>query len=399
MHLADAISPQSGLEHAQAPSASSIRGYNLALIFVALALISTQLVQHLFLYPFLFLFFAAVMIAAWVGGMGPGLFSVLLSTLAVDYYFLEPIHSFRVSAPDVAYFLAFVLSALAGTWVSSAQRDSQAALRAARDMLEIRVAERTTELRQANEDLRERDRQLRMLEHLARILTIGELTASIAHEVNQPIGAVVTYGHACLEWLAQDPPNMREARHAAERIIQDGSRAGAVISRIHSLFKGEASIRERLEMNQLIHEFIMVFREETVRDHILIHTDFCADLASVQGDRVQLQQVLQNLVVNGMDALHDISGRARELWITTGRENANEIVVKVKDCGVGLSSEVADKIFQPFFTTKPRGIGVGLSISRSIIEAHGGNLTAYPNPEGGATFQFTLPVDQADQHD
>ncbi len=331
--------------------------------------------------------------------MGPGLFSVLLSTLAVDYYFLEPIHSFRVSAPDVAYFLAFVLSALAGTWVSSAQRDSQAALRAARDMLEIRVAERTTELRQANEDLRERDRQLRMLEHLARILTIGELTASIAHEVNQPIGAVVTYGHACLEWLAQDPPNMREARHAAERIIQDGSRAGAVISRIHSLFKGEASIRERLEMNQLIHEFIMVFREETVRDHILIHTDFCADLASVQGDRVQLQQVLQNLVVNGMDALHDISGRARELWITTGRENANEIVVKVKDCGVGLSSEVADKIFQPFFTTKPRGIGVGLSISRSIIEAHGGNLTAYPNPEGGATFQFTLPVDQADQHD
>jgi C4-dicarboxylate-specific signal transduction histidine kinase len=331
--------------------------------------------------------------------MGPGLFAVLLSTLAVDYYFLEPIHSFRINAPNVAYFLAFVLSALAGRCVSSSQRKSQAAMRAARDQLEIRVVERTAELRHANEDLRERDRKLRRIEHLARILTIGELTASIAHEVNQPIGAVVTYGHACLEWLIQDPPNLSEARHAAERIIKDGSRAGAVIGRIQSLFKGEASTRERLEMNQLIREFIMVFREETVRDHILIHTDFCPDLPAVRGDRVQLQQVLQNLLVNGMDALHGITGRARELWITTGQERANEIIVKVKDCGVGFNSEVADKIFQPFFTTKPQGIGLGLSISRSIIESHGGHLAAHPNPDGGAIFQFTLPIALADQHD
>ncbi len=238
MQMADVQFGKSGLAMPGAPSASPMRGYALAFIFVTLALVSTQLVQHLFPHPFLFLFFAAGMVVAWMRGMGPGLFAVLLSTLAVDYFFMAPIHSLRVIAPDVAYFLAFILSALAGTWVSSLQSESQVALRMARDQLEIHVAERTAELRQANEDLRERDRQLRMLEHLARVLTIGELTASIAHEVNQPIGAVVTYGHACLEWLTQDPPNLPEARHAAQRIIKDGSRAGAVINRIQSLFKG-----------------------------------------------------------------------------------------------------------------------------------------------------------------
>src|ERR1035438_2544403 len=183
------------------PSQVSIGGYGIGLVFVCLALICSLLVQHLFPHPFLFLFFAAVMISAWLGGTGPGLFAVLHSTLAVDYFFIPPLHSFAVKGPDVAYFSAFVLSALAGSWVSSSQRKSREELRAAHDQLEIHVAERTAELEQANADLREREQQLRMIEHLSRVLTIGELTASIAHEVNQPIAAVVTYGHACLEWL------------------------------------------------------------------------------------------------------------------------------------------------------------------------------------------------------
>jgi C4-dicarboxylate-specific signal transduction histidine kinase len=374
-------------------------GFGLALAFVGLALVSTLLVQHLFLHPFLFLFFAAVMVSAWRGGTGPGLFAVLLSTLAVDYFFLPPIHSFAIKAPDLAYFSAFVLSALAGSWVSASQRKSREALRAAHDQLEIHVADRTAELQKANEDLRERERQLRLIEHFSRVLTVGELTASIAHEVNQPIAAVVTYGHACLEWLTQSPPNLDEARHAAQRIIKDGSRAGAVIARIQSLIRKESSTRERLDVNEVIQDLLGFLREESARDNIDLRTEFAADLPEIEGDRVQLQQVLQNLVVNGIDAIRGSAGTAKELWIETAREDAGGITVKVKDSGVGLSTEVSDRIFQPFFTTKPQGIGLGLSISRSIIESHGGHLGASQNPCGGAIFQFTLPAASSEKHD
>jgi C4-dicarboxylate-specific signal transduction histidine kinase len=368
-------------------------------LFVTTALIWTSLVQHLFPHPFLFLFFAAVTISAWLGGTGPGLFAVLLSTLAVDYFFIPPLGSFAVKAPDVAYFSAFVLSALAGSWVSSSQRKSREELRAAHDQLEIHVAERTAELERANADLREREHQLRMIEHLSRVLTVGELTASIAHEVNQPIAAVVTYGHACLEWLTQSPPNLDEARHAAEKIIKDGSRAGAVIGRIRSLYKKEPSSRELLDINEVIQDLLAFLREETARDNVALHTDFESKLPKVEGDRVQLQQVLQNLVANGVDAMRASTGRTRALWITTAKEPSGEVTVKVTDSGVGLSQEVSDRIFQPFFTTKPQGIGLGLSISRSIIESHGGHLSASQNPDGGAIFQFTLPIVLSDQHD
>jgi C4-dicarboxylate-specific signal transduction histidine kinase len=375
-----------------------LAGYGLALLVVGIALFATLFVQRLFVHPFLFLFFAAVVVSAWMGGAGPGLFAVLLSTLGVDYFFLPPIHSFAVKAPDVAYFSAFVLSALAGTWVSSSQRESRVALVAAHNELEIHVAERTAELQQANEDLRERDRQLRLIEHLSRVLTLGELTASIAHEVNQPIAAVVTYGHACLEWLTQDPPNLDEARHAARRIVKDGSRAGEVIARIHSLFKKEPFKREWLDISELIHELTLFFREEAERDHIQLRIAVAQGLPKVEGDRVQLQQVLQNLVTNGMDAMRVVTGRTRELFIATAQEKPGEIIVRVKDSGVGLSPEVIDRVFQPFFTTKPQGIGMGLSISRSIIESHGGHLAASPNPAGGAIFQFTLPISSSEQN-
>jgi C4-dicarboxylate-specific signal transduction histidine kinase len=383
---------------AAGPARASVGGYGLALLFVTTALIWTSLVQHLFPHPFLFLFFAAVVISAWIGGTGPGLFAVLLSTLVVDYFFIPPLDSFAVKAPDVAYFSAFVLSALAGSWVSSSQRKSREALRAAHDQLELHVAQRTAELQQVNADLRERERQLRMIEHLSRVLTIGELTASIAHEVNQPIAAVVTYGHACLEWLTQTPPNLDEARHAAEQIIKDGSRAGAVIGRIKSLYRKEPSTRELLDVNEVIQDLIVFLRDETARDRIDLRTDFALNLPSVEGDRVQLQQVLQNLVANGIDAMHGSTGRARELWITTAKETSGEVAVRIKDSGVGLSQEVSDRIFQPFFTTKPQGIGLGLSISRSIIESHGGHLSASQNTSGGAVFQFTLPAAALDQH-
>jgi len=221
---------------------------------------------------------------------------------------------------------------------------------------------------------------------------MGELTACIAHEVNQPISAVVNYGHACVEWLSQDPPNLDEARHAAVRIVKDGSRAGAVISRINSLLKKEPFKRERLDVNDVVRDFTVFLREETDHDHIVLRTEMGSDLPTVAGDKVQLQQVLQNLVMNGIDAMTGSTGRQKEICIATARKNSGEIVIRVKDSSVGLSPEVADSIFQPFFTTKRQGIGLGLSISRSIIESHGGHMSAAQNPGGGAIFEFTLPI-------
>jgi PAS domain S-box-containing protein len=509
-----------GISASESPSPSGlapiwIRGYGIALLLVAAALASSLLVQHLFPYPFLFLFFAAVMTSAWLGGTGPGLFAVLVSTLAVDYFFLPPFYSFAINATELAYFAAFVVSALGGSWVSSSQKKNREALRGAHDQLEIRVEERTAELQRANAELGDRERQLRLLTevipqqiwsatpdgsidycnerllayvgrtmdqmrgegfvetihaedresflaawqkaltsstplegewricdaggeyrsfftraiplrgaaqqtlrwyatstdieerkrteqalmntqveiaHLARVLTMGELTASIAHEVNQPIAAVVTYGHACVGWLTQSPPNLDEARYAAARIIKDASRAGEVVRRIRSLIKKEPSTRARLDINEVLSDLAAFLQEEAARNHIILRTDYCRDLPHIEGDRVQLQQVLLNLVVNSMEAMQGSTGRPKELLIATARENPEEVVVRVTDSGVGLSPEVSGRIFQPFFTTKSQGIGLGLSISRSIIESHQGRLWASPKASGGAIFQFTLPA-------
>jgi PAS domain S-box-containing protein len=492
-----------------------MRRYGLALLFVAVALATTLLLQHLFPYPFLFLFFAAVMTSAWFGGMAPGLFAVLISTLVVEYFFIPPFYSFAVNATEAAYFAAFIICTLVAAWVSSFNKRSQEALKQARDQLEARVADRTAELQKSNTELQERERQLRLLTevipqqiwsgtpdgsidycnqrlvnyvgsamegmqgeglmetihpgdqdsfrqswkgalstgnplegewrmrgadgqyrsfftrgvplrdaegktirwygtstdiedrkkaeqalmrtqvelaHLSRALTMGELTSSIAHEVDQPLTAVVTNGHACLEWLSGDPPHLEEARKAAERIIKDGTRAGAVLSRIRALFKKELPVKDWLDMNEVIEELTVFLRDEAMRHSVSIRTQLTADLPRVRGDRVQLQQVVLNLIVNGMDAMCGMTGRPKELLISSRKENSMEILICVEDCGVGLSSEVAKQIFNPFFTTKPQGIGMGLSISRSIVESHNGRLWAAHRPSGGAIFQFTIPI-------
>ena len=172
-----------------------------------------------------------------------------------------------------------------------------------------------------------------------------------------------------------------------------------MIGRIQSLIKKEPFKREPLDINEVIHDLTAFLREDAARDKIALRTELAKDLPWVEGDRVQLQQVLQNLVTNGMDAMGGVTGSCRELWISTTQETPDEIVVRVKDSGVGLSPEVIDRIFQPFFTTKPQGIGMGLSISRSIIESHGGHLAAMQNPAEGAVFQFTLPVNLSDRND
>jgi PAS domain S-box-containing protein len=244
------------------------------------------------------------------------------------------------------------------------------------------------------EDRKEAEELLRQaqanLAHVNRLTTMGELTASIAHEVNQPIAASLTNARTCLRWLAGDTPNVEEAREAAMRIVQDQTRAGEIISRIRLLFKKTATPREFVDINDFIREMIVLLRGETARYLISLRTELAADLPQVMGDRVQLQQVMMNLIMNAIDAMADVNG-ARELVINSRSEDGN-VRVSVSDTGVGLSADRANHIFDAFFTTKPDGTGMGLRISRSIIEAHGGRLWADQNTPRGASFYFTLPT-------
>ncbi len=364
---------------------SLLQDYAIALLSVLIAFAVTLPLQRFFPYPFLFIFFGAVMASGWFGGTGPGLLSVIFSTLLVDFFFVPPFHSFAISASAVAYFVAFVSCGLIAASIGASNRKNVAALKHGLDMLEIRVSERTAELMKTQAELA----------HLSQVLSMGELTASIAHEINQPLTAVVTHGHACVEWLSANPPNLEKTRQTIERIIQDGTRAAAVLSRIRALFKKEAPAKDWFDMNEVIHELTVFLRDEAVRRHISIRTDLVPGLPKVKADRVQLQQVVLNLMMNGMDAVAETTGRPKELLLSARGQDA-ELLVRVEDSGIGLDAETAEKIFQPFFTTKPHGIGMGLSISRSIIEAHEGHLWAVTRPAGGSIFQFTLPLEPRD---
>jgi PAS domain S-box-containing protein len=248
-----------------------------------------------------------------------------------------------------------------------------------------------TERKRAEEE-RERLRQAQAdLARVSRVTTMGELTASLAHEVNQPIAAASTNANTCLRWLAGDTPNIEEARAAAMRIVKDGKRAGEIISRIRQLFKKGTSQRELVDVNEIIREIIVLLRGETTRYDILIGTELAPDLSPVMGDRVQLQQVMMNLIMNSIDAMKDAAG-SRQLAIKSRRAEDEQILVTVSDTGVGLPQEQANQIFNAFFTTKPHGTGMGLRISSSIIESHGGRLWAANNSPRGASFCFSLPT-------
>ncbi len=375
----------------------SATGYGAAILLVAAALIPSLFLQRHFVHPFLFLFYASVIGAAWLGGAGPGLLAVVLSTLAVDYFFLPPFHSLAINATDTTYFAAFVVCALAASWVSASKKRDAEALREARDLLEVRVEERTAELANSVAE-REKAQQALIqaqseLAHLSQVLTMGELTSSIAHEVNQPLTAVVNYGNACLEWLAANPPNLTEARLAAETIVKDGTRAAAVLGRIRALFQKQPLSTEWLDINAVIQELIALLHHEIMKRRVSLQTDLAANLPRVKADRVQLQQVLLNLIVNGLEAASDVTDRPREIVVRSRRQSEAAISVLVEDNGCGLAPGTAEKIFDPFFTTKPHGTGLGLSISRSLVESHRGKLWAEPRPDGGAVFKFTLPVE------
>jgi PAS domain S-box-containing protein len=244
-----------------------------------------------------------------------------------------------------------------------------------------------TEQRRAEEQLRQAQADLA---RITRMAAMGELAAAIAHEVNQPLGAVVTNGNAALRWLAGQPRNLEEAREAIERTVREANRASDVIGRIRALLQKAPPQMERLDMNSVIREVLTLAGNELLRGGIAVQTELAPGIPNVLGDRVQLQQVLLNLILNAIEAMSTITDQPRELLITSAK-HADGVLIQVHDSGVGVDPEQADRILEPFFTTKHRGIGMGLSISRSIVEAHGGRLWFTPGSSHGVVFQFTVP--------
>jgi C4-dicarboxylate-specific signal transduction histidine kinase len=344
------------------------------------------------------------MLSSWYGGLWPGVFAGFLSLVALDYYFIPPLYALGISVKEAPDMIVFVATALFIGWLSGNQKRAQESLSKARDELDAKVQERTGQLKRANQQLQseiaEREAAQEGLiqaqaeiARIARITTMGELAASIAHELNQPLGSIVTSGDACLRWLATKPPNLDEARQAVEAIIRDGTRASSVLVRIRGLLRRGERLRERLEINDIIREVIALLEGELRRNAISLQTDMPENLPPVVVDRVLLQQVILNLIVNAMEAMGAVSDRARVLRIRTEGQSSGNIVVLVQDSGVGVDPELPNRMFEAFYTTKVQGIGMGLTISRSIIEAHGGRLWAVANDGPGSSFRFALPTD------
>jgi signal transduction histidine kinase len=251
------------------------------------------------------------------------------------------------------------------------------------------------------------------LAHVTRVMALGEMTASIAHEINQPLAAVVTNANASLRWLSGDPPNLAEASEATRRIIRDGKRASDVISRMRALFKKASTAKERLDVNRVIEEVVIFAQSEVQRNRISLQTQLANDLPLIMGDRIQLQQVILNLTINAIEAISAAGDGSRELRISSHKvteiagassknrfaDNAldhpegTHVLIAVRDSGPGLDPNSLGRLFDPFYTTKHQGLGMGLAISRSIVEAHEGRLWATANTPRGAVFQFTLPID------
>jgi PAS domain S-box-containing protein len=255
----------------------------------------------------------------------------------------------------------------------------------------LKIARNISDRVQAEEE-RERRRQLEAgLAHINRVSLMGELTASITHEVNQPLAGIVSNGSACLRWLAGDPPNLEEAREAARRIVRDGKRAGDVIARVRALTRQDAASTDKVDLNQSIQEVLSLVADEAKRTSATICAGFADDVAPVAGDRVQVQQVVLNLVMNALEAMRSVGASARELVITTRNVDAAHVQVTVEDSGPGIDPNAVDKIFEPFYTTKASGMGMGLSICRSIVQSHGGRLWATAKDGPGTMFHVTLP--------
>ena len=300
----------------------------------------------------------------------PSAFVSIIAYMGLDYFFTAPLfHLAMNQILDVVAPIAFLSTAYVITRLMSKVRKS------------------IEDQKRAEEALR---RSQAEMAHVTRVMTMGELAASIAHEINQPLSAIVNNGSACLRWLAGDSPNLAEAREAAQDIIREGNRAGEVITRIRAFLRKTETEKAPIDINQTIRDVVILVRNDAEGKGVALHMELAANLPAVLGDRVQLQQVILNLVMNGVEAMTAVTDRERELRIRSRQHQSNKVLITVQDSGVGIDPENLEKIFDAFYTTKSQGMGMGLAISRSIVEDHGGRLWAEPNDGPGTTFQFTF---------
>ena len=350
------------------------------------------------------LYLTVVVLMAFMDAFVGSIFVSVISVLCLDYFFTQPLFSLRMADPlNIVAVIVFLGTALLITRVMSQRKRAEAALQQVLGELESKVQERTAELAKSNDDLRgqilERQRAEEALQkaqaelaHVSRLMTLGELTASISHEVNQPIAAVVTNGQVCLRLLALETPRPDDVRTTVERMVRDAHRASEVIQRIRALAKRTEPQMVSLDINDVIREAILLVQREVLSHGVSLQTELASALPPVLGDRIQLQQVVINLLINGVEAMAPVTDRPRDMLIRSQQPEAGQVLVAVQDTGIGIDSETAERLFSAFFTTKPSGMGMGLSISRSIIRAHGGRLWVSPNPDHGAAFQFTVPT-------
>jgi C4-dicarboxylate-specific signal transduction histidine kinase len=316
------------------------------------------------------LYLIVIVLVSLRGSFIPSAIVSIIAYLCLDSFFTAPLFHPAMNQPlDVVAPIAFLTTAYVITRLMSKMRRS----------VEGRM--------RAEETLRKSQAELA---HVTRVMTMGELAASIAHEINQPLAAIVNNGSACLRWLAADAPNLEEAREAARDIVRDGNRAGEVITRIRTLLRKTETEKTRLDINQTVQEVVLLTQNEAVRKGVALRMELAVNLPPVSGDRVQLQQVILNLVMNGVEATASVTDRPRELLICSRQHASDQVLVAVQDSGVGIDREYLEEIFNAFYTTKAQGMGMGLAIGRSIVEDHGGRLWAVPNDGPGMTFQFTL---------
>ena len=349
------------------------------------------------------LFFCSVMVSSWFGGVWPGILAGVLSAIALDYYFIAPLYALGIGLEEAPDMIAFLSAALFVSWLSGAQKRAKDWLRQARDELDARVQTRTAELKQINEQLQAETAERKIAEdglvraqaeaaHASRLALVGELTASIAHELNQPLGAILSNSDAAELLLESAGPQLDDIRKILADIRRDDLRASEVIKHLRALLRKREVELLPLDLNEVVADALRLVEGESRRRGIEVETELSAVVPAVRGDKTQLQQVLLNLVLNGMEAMAESSAAKRRLTVQTAAGNPNkEAEVAVTDTGPGISPDCLPRLFDAFFTTKEYGMGLGLSIARSIIELHGGRIWAEKNTDGGAAFRFTLP--------
>ena len=382
-------------------SLPTILRYGIAVLSVAIANgLCFFLLQHFNanLTPFLF----AVAATVWYAGTGPGVLAIVLSVLSLNYLFIRPSFSFSpISYADLVYLTFCTLCALAVGWVAAVRRRSEQELRQARDRLQIEVqqrAQRETEIKNLNEELAKREREkLRQLEsdlaHMNRVSMMGGLAASLSHEITQPIASAGNNARAAQNFLDMQPPDLGEVREALSCVVGDTDRAGDMIGRMRDQIKKAPPRKEQFDLNEAINEVIVLGRNAVIKNGVSVQTRLSEGLFPIHGDRVQLQQVVLNLLLNAVEAMGSVEAKPRDLLISTEQDHRG-VLVAVRDAGPGLDPSHLERVFDAFYTTKAGGMGMGLSICRSIIDAHGGRLWAEANEPRGVIFQFTLPAVQ-----